>query len=90
MNNVNDFSTLLDGSELLEEFTILKELKTLAACLQETNKNWLQTGVYDKIKWILNKVWQKNKATVEFCPLPKAILVPMLKHFLLHGPFLLW
>eukprot|EP00957_Ditylum_brightwellii_P160857 12247779-Ditylum_brightwellii.AAC.1 len=39
-NNVNGFNTLNDGNELLEELTILKELKISAACLQETNKNW--------------------------------------------------
>eukprot|EP00957_Ditylum_brightwellii_P007138 542088-Ditylum_brightwellii.AAC.1 len=39
----------------------MKELNILAACLQETNKNWLQTGVYNNIKKVLNKVWQRNK-----------------------------
>eukprot|EP00957_Ditylum_brightwellii_P061693 4681454-Ditylum_brightwellii.AAC.1 len=39
----------------------MKELNILAACLQETNKNWLQTGVYDNIKKVPNKVWQCNK-----------------------------
>eukprot|EP00957_Ditylum_brightwellii_P085890 6534119-Ditylum_brightwellii.AAC.1 len=60
-NNLNGFNTINDGRELLDELTILKELKFLAGCFQETNKNWQQSGVYEKIKKQFNKVWSKNK-----------------------------
>eukprot|EP00957_Ditylum_brightwellii_P117623 8971482-Ditylum_brightwellii.AAC.1 len=29
--------------------------------VNETNKNWQQTGVYDQVKQVINKVWQQNK-----------------------------
>eukprot|EP00957_Ditylum_brightwellii_P190749 14521485-Ditylum_brightwellii.AAC.2 len=39
-NNVNSLVITKEGDELLEELTVLKELKVSAACLQETNRNW--------------------------------------------------
>eukprot|EP00957_Ditylum_brightwellii_P154822 11783137-Ditylum_brightwellii.AAC.1 len=62
----------------------MKELNIAAAYLQETNKNWLQTGVYNNIKQVLNKVWKRNKlstsnskecTTLEFQPGGTATLV---------------
>eukprot|EP00957_Ditylum_brightwellii_P096155 7325985-Ditylum_brightwellii.AAC.1 len=55
-----------DNNKLLKELTILKELKVAAACFQETNQNWRQKGVYDKIKKTFNKVWSKKNGDIKF------------------------
>eukprot|EP00957_Ditylum_brightwellii_P056026 4246147-Ditylum_brightwellii.AAC.1 len=60
-NNVNGFNTINEGDKLLEELTILKELKVSAICFQETNKNWQKIDTYENIKKKLTKVWKKNK-----------------------------
>eukprot|EP00957_Ditylum_brightwellii_P012590 951607-Ditylum_brightwellii.AAC.1 len=60
--------TCREGVELLEELTVLKELQVAAACLQETNKNWKQVGVYNEIKKVFSKVWRKNKLATSNSP----------------------
>eukprot|EP00957_Ditylum_brightwellii_P186793 14223023-Ditylum_brightwellii.AAC.1 len=67
-HNVNGLNTNYKGGELLEELMVLKELKFSVSLLQETNKNWGQIRVYNRIKRSENKVWSKNKFTTSNDP----------------------
>eukprot|EP00957_Ditylum_brightwellii_P193844 14761019-Ditylum_brightwellii.AAC.1 len=57
-----------DGDEFIDELTILKELKILAGCFWESNKNWRQCGAYDMITKKFNKVWSRSKLETSSSP----------------------
>ena len=48
--------------------TVLKAYNGSVATLSETNLNWKMPGVFDVVKWKLNKVWRRNKLVVSNCP----------------------